>query len=84
MIRPLALGATLLATLAATPATAAQRCPPNSHASAVGIPGNLRTAQCFCNRGFVSAGGVCVPVVRGAPPRPHPAGRPGQFVPPQR
>jgi hypothetical protein len=50
----------------------------------VGIPGNLRTAQCFCNRGFVSAGGVCVPVVRGAPPRPHPAGRPGQFVPPQR
>jgi hypothetical protein len=75
MIRSLALGALLLAAFA-EPATA-QRCPPNSHAAAVAIPGNLRTAQCFCNRGFVAVNGVCVPVIQRPTPRrqPNPSGR---------
>jgi hypothetical protein len=45
----------------------AQRCPPNSHPAAVAIPGNLRTAQCFCNAGYVPVRGVCV---RAATPKP--------------
>jgi hypothetical protein len=48
----------------------AQRCPPNSHPEAVAIPGNLRTAQCFCDRGFVRVDGICVRVTR---PSEHPA-----------
>jgi len=49
----------------------AQRCPPNSHPEAVAIPGNLRTAQCFCDPGFVPVNGLCVPVKRPAD-RPPP------------
>ena len=37
-----------------------QRCPPNSHPAAIAIPGNLRTAQCFCNPGYENVGGACV------------------------
>ena len=53
----------------------AQRCPPNSHPEAVAIPGNLRTAQCFCDWGFTRINGVCVPVRRPAdrPPANDPA-----------
>jgi hypothetical protein len=36
------------------------QCPPNSRPEIVAIPGNLRTAHCWCNRGYVNAGGVCV------------------------
>ena len=42
----------------------AQRCPPNSHPEAVAIPGNLRTAQCFCDPGFISVQGLCVRFAR--------------------
>ncbi len=82
MIRPFALCVLLL--VAAAPATASQRCPPNSHAAAVAIPGNLRTAQCFCNRGFVSVNGVCLPVVQRPAPRPNTADPSGRLVPPAR
>jgi hypothetical protein len=51
--------AAVLMIAAAEPASA-QRCPPNSHAQAVAIPGNLRTAQCFCDPGFISVNGLCV------------------------
>lgn len=50
----------------------AQRCPPNSTAQAVAFPGNLRTAQCFCNPGYESVRGACVrlaPDARRAAPR---------------
>jgi hypothetical protein len=43
-------------------ASAQQRCPPNSRAEAVPIPGNLATAQCFCNPGFTPVNGRCVRV----------------------
>jgi len=36
-----------------------QACPPNSHPVAVYIPGNLRTAHCWCNDGYVNKDGVC-------------------------
>jgi hypothetical protein len=52
--------------LASTQGAKSQRCPPNSHPEAVAIPGNLRTAQCFCDRGFTRVDGVCVPVRRPA------------------
>lgn len=57
------------------PAPAQQRCPPNSHPEAVAIPGNLRTAQCFCDPGFVNVNGVCVLPARPpeAAPRNNPA-----------
>ena len=51
------------ALLASTPFAWAQRCPPNSHPSAVAFPGNLRTAQCFCNAGYVPVAGACVRAV---------------------
>lgn len=50
----------------------AQRCPPNSTAQAVAFPGNLRTAQCFCNPGYESVRGACV---RPAPDARRPAPR---------
>ena len=51
----------------------AAQCPANSHPEVVAIPGNLRTAHCWCNSGFVNAGGVCVRVAP-APPTPRPNG----------
>ena len=58
--------------VAGTQQAMAQRCPPNSHPEAVAIPGNLRTAQCFCDPGFVPVNGLCVPVDRPAdPPTPN-------------
>jgi hypothetical protein len=61
--------------IAASAPASAQRCPPNSHPEAVAIPGNLRTAQCFCDPGFVNVSGVCVLPARPAqsPPRNGPA-----------
>lgn len=41
-------------------ASAQQRCPPNSRPEAVPIPGNLSTAQCFCDPGFTPENGRCV------------------------
>lgn len=41
-------------------ASAQQRCPPNSSPEVVAIPGNLNTAQCFCDPGFTPANGRCV------------------------
>jgi len=57
--------------IAGTQGAMAQRCPPNSHPEAVAFAGNLRTAQCFCDRGFTRVDGVCVPVRRPAD-RPPP------------
>ena len=55
---------------------AAQRCPPNSHPEPVAIPGNLRTAQCFCDAGYTRANGICVRVLRPADrPPPNDPGR---------
>jgi hypothetical protein len=56
--------------IAASEPASAQRCLPNSHAEAVAIPGNLRTAQCFCDPGFVRVQGICV-----QPARPPEASR---------
>ena len=56
----------LIATMEIAPAQ--QRCPPNSRAEAVPIPGNLATAQCFCNPGFVPSNGQCVRSRADAPP----------------
>ncbi len=50
------------------PLLAFAQCPPNSHAVAVYIPGNLRTAHCWCNRGYVNSGGVCVRTDQPTPP----------------
>jgi hypothetical protein len=47
-------------------ASAQQRCPPNSHSEAVPFAGNLRTALCFCDPGFVNLNGACV--LRARPP----------------
>ncbi len=58
LLRLSVLGAAL--TIAAAEPASAQRCPPNSRAQAVAIPGNLRTAQCFCDPGFISVQGLCV------------------------
>jgi len=57
-----------------------QRCPPNSQAAAVAIPGNLRTAQCFCNPGFLPVSGVCAPLKPGAADLPPT--HPGKIVAP--
>ena len=62
--------------IAGTPDAMAQRCPPNSHPEAVAFPGNLRTAQCFCDPGFTRVAGVCVRVLRPADrPPPNDPGR---------
>jgi len=64
-LRPKAIAVFCIAVLiAGTADVMAQRCPPHSHAEALAIPGNLRTAQCFCDPGFVPSGGLCVPVRR--------------------
>ena len=34
-------------------------CPPNSRVVAIAIPGNLRSAQCFCNDGYIRVSGAC-------------------------
>jgi hypothetical protein len=62
-------------TVAVSAPASAQRCPPNSHPEAVAIPGNLRTAQCFCDSGFVNLDGACVLPARPpeAPRRNEPA-----------
>jgi hypothetical protein len=53
-------------------ASAQQRCPPNSSPEAVAIPGNLSTAQCFCDPGFTPVNGRCVRVPNNADrPRPN-------------
>lgn len=48
--------------MAGTQSALPQQCPPNSHPAAVAIPGNLRTAQCFCDAGYENVAGVCVPI----------------------
>ena len=68
--------------VAGTQLAMAQRCPPNSHPEAVAIAGNLRTAQCFCNRGFAPVNGLCVPVNRPAD-RPPPNDPSRSLVAPQ-
>jgi hypothetical protein len=76
-----ALAATVLLIGGLQPAPAqGQRCPPNSQAAAVAIPGNLRTAQCFCNPGFRPVSGVCVRLPPGAPDKPPTD--PSKIVPP--
>ena len=69
------LCAAALLIAASEPAPAQQRCPPNSHPEAVAISGNLRTAQCFCDPGFVNVDGACVLPARPseAPRRNEPA-----------
>ncbi len=61
--------------IAGAPDAMAQRCPPNSHPEAVPFAGSLRTAQCFCDRGFTRVDGICVLVRRPAdlPPPNDPA-----------
>ena len=55
--------------IAATQAVPAQpRCPPNSRSEAVPIPGNLATAQCFCDPGFAPVNGRCIRSRTNAPP----------------
>lgn len=56
-------------------ASAQQRCPPNSRPEAVAIPGNLSTAQCFCDPGFTPVNGRCVRTPNNAdrPPLSDPA-----------
>jgi hypothetical protein len=61
----------------------AQQCPPNSHPVAVAIPGNLRTAQCFCDAGFTSVRGLCVRIVNEPGTRPPPADPRNTFVAPK-
>ena len=65
--------AVLIATAEIAPAQ--QRCPPNSSAEAVAIPGNLSTAQCFCDPGFTPVNGRCVRAPNNAdrPPPNDPA-----------
>jgi len=65
-------------------AATAQACPPNSHPVAVYIPGNLRTAHCWCNNGYLNSAGVCVRTDQPTPPpgiqaQPSPSG--GSFNP---
>jgi hypothetical protein len=60
-------------------AAIAQACPPNSHPVAVYIPGNLRTAHCWCNDGYINNGGTCVRTDQPTPPpgiqaQPSPSG----------
>jgi hypothetical protein len=60
-------------------AATAQACPPNSHPVAVYIPGNLRTAHCWCNNGYLNSGGICVRTDQPTPPpaiqaQPSPSG----------
>jgi hypothetical protein len=55
------------------------QCPPNSHPVAIYIPGNLRTAHCWCNSGYLNSGGVCVRMQQPTSPpaiqaRPSPNG----------
>ena len=50
----------LVALLALSALPAAAQCPPNSHPVVAYIVGNLRTAHCWCNGGYVNSGGVCV------------------------
>jgi hypothetical protein len=57
----------------------AEACPPNSHAVAVYIPGNLQTAHCWCDNGYINKGGICVRTDQPTPPpglqaRPSPDG----------
>jgi len=61
------------------PPAARAQCPPNSHAVAVYVPGNLRTAHCWCNSGYINSGGTCVRTQHPTPPpgietRPSPYG----------
>jgi hypothetical protein len=58
----------LMLVAAVQAASAQQRCPPNSRAEAVPVPGNLNTAQCFCDSGFVPVNGRCVRSRTDAPP----------------
>jgi hypothetical protein len=77
------IGWTAVLLVASAPGAPAQQCPPNSHAAAVAFPGNLRTAQCFCDPGLASVNGICVRIVNDPGMRPLPA-EPGKtFVPPK-
>jgi hypothetical protein len=78
---PIAWTAVLLA--ASAQSASAQQCPLNSHAAAVAIPGNLRTAQCFCNDGFTPVNGICVRIVNDPGVRPLPADPGKTFVAPK-
>jgi hypothetical protein len=61
----------------------AQQCPPNSHPAAVAVPGNLRTAQCFCDDGFTPVNGICVRIVNDPGMQPLPADPAKTFVAPK-
>jgi len=65
--------------IAGTQGSMAQRCPQNSHPEALAIPGNLRTAQCFCDPGFTRVNGICVRIVTEPGVRPLPA-EPGKIL----
>ena len=83
-LRPKAIAVFCIVMLIAGTADAmAQRCPPNSHPEALAIPGNLRTAQCFCDPGFTRANGICVRIVTEPGVRPLPAEPSKTFVAPK-
>ncbi len=74
-----AIAAGLAVLPAVMPPAARAQCPPNSHAVAVYVPGNLRTAHCWCNSGYINGGGGCVRTRQPTPPpglqaRPSPDG----------
>jgi len=57
----------------------AQQCPPNAHPVIIAIPGNLRTAHCWCNGGYRNIAGACwwtgqPPAAPGAQTWPPPSG----------
>ena len=62
--RSLLMVAVLL--IAGTQQALSQRCPPNSHPEFVAFAGNLRTAQCFCDPGYVRVQGICMRAARPA------------------
>jgi hypothetical protein len=49
-------------------AASAQQCPPNSHPVVIAIPGNLRTAHCWCNGGYRNISGICTRTQQPAAP----------------
>jgi len=60
-----------------------QQCPPNAHPAAVAVPGNLRTAQCFCDVGYTNVAGACVRAVTNPTDRPPPSDPNRMLVPPR-
>ena len=64
----IAVTASLVVLPALMPSAALAQCPPNSHSVAVYIPGNLRTAHCWCDNGYINSGGACVRTRQPTPP----------------